>query len=900
MKNKILLGIFAILIGLFAVSCSDDDDYTVAKNALLTDGSVVTGSSDVTATTATMNGTVTGLEEASTSSYTTGFYYGSSEDALTNDVSASSASSFSATLTGQTANTVIYYQAYVTLQGRLTYKGEVKSLVTTDATAVTGDAKDIDYTKATISGSISKYPSGVTSGIVISTSSNVEDVRAGLIISASELSDNFDITKAGLLPNTTYYYATYLNLGSGIIYGEVKSFTTSSHEYNVDDDFVDLGLSVKWAKTNIGAEAESDFGGLFAFGDMNGCNNSIDPADYATADVYKTALDIAYATYDGKATMPTVQEFEELFSCCTKEWTTVDGVQGYKFTGPNGNSIFLPAAGSRTQNTISGEGSEGRYLTGSVNVNDSDYAMSYIFNSGTDAKTTTPVYQALSVRAVSTARNVALDKSLLYKTWEIDMKDDGTSSIFNGPVYFYGVDDSWKSLTNNQPVVGDSWSWEAGSDQTWAFDGATGCRGTMTLYNTDGKDSVTVTKTDKDGMSTTEKGAVTIDTKNMTITSYVDLLTPTNFVDPMVKNKKTSIKILTQSSKSLQLGFYRDSSPATLSVNYISQVEKYGFTAALTCYGDDASGKQNQTDAWSSANVTVPASGVGTYSVTFRTTEPRYNGKVYVLDIKDFAKTYPNAFVRVDAIQADGIDVPFDQNKFFFGDIEGNGNYRIEMANIWGCGKNESMSGLSDTPFHQGGGATTNETALAFNSTFTVTFTVVAIDADLDFSVKQTAVGMAADGSMPGNWGKETPAAITAKLNTDTHKYELENTDAIPLTLTAADCSNVTPANGAVNLVDIVGIRKYFPGFSAALQSVTNDGVDVPFTASKILYGDIEGNGNFRMELYNIWGSGTVDDPAFSGATVVSEKKCVTSLGFNTSSIYKIGSFSNNLYTIPW
>ena len=60
--------------------------------------------------------------------------------------------------------------------------------------------------------------------------------------------------------------------------------------------------------------------------------------------------------------MPTIAEFEELFALCTREWVEVEGVAGYKFTGPNGNSIFMPAAGSRTQGTTTGVGVEGCYL----------------------------------------------------------------------------------------------------------------------------------------------------------------------------------------------------------------------------------------------------------------------------------------------------------------------------------------------------------------------------------------------------------------------------------------------------------------------------------------------------------------------------------------------------------
>ena len=52
---------------------------------------------------------------------------------------------------------------------------------------------------------------------------------------------------------------------------------------------------------------------------------------------------------------------------CEKEWTEQDGVSGYKFTGPNGNSIFLPAAGMRVANDVTTSGTEGYYLTGTVN-----------------------------------------------------------------------------------------------------------------------------------------------------------------------------------------------------------------------------------------------------------------------------------------------------------------------------------------------------------------------------------------------------------------------------------------------------------------------------------------------------------------------------------------------------
>ena len=67
----------ALLMGAaMLTACSDKDDYSANTGTLLTDGSVVTGSSDVTATTATFHGTVTGLENMNPASYSTGFKYG--------------------------------------------------------------------------------------------------------------------------------------------------------------------------------------------------------------------------------------------------------------------------------------------------------------------------------------------------------------------------------------------------------------------------------------------------------------------------------------------------------------------------------------------------------------------------------------------------------------------------------------------------------------------------------------------------------------------------------------------------------------------------------------------------------------------------------------------------------
>lgn len=99
--------------------------------------------------------------------------------------------------------------------------------------------------------------------------------------------------------------------------------------------YTDLGLSVKWASCNIGANISKDNGKLCTFEEA----------------IHNT---------DGK--LPTKEQWEELKNKCRWEWTTQNGVTGYKVTGPNGNYIFFPAAGIRDCNgDVSSVGTRGYY-----------------------------------------------------------------------------------------------------------------------------------------------------------------------------------------------------------------------------------------------------------------------------------------------------------------------------------------------------------------------------------------------------------------------------------------------------------------------------------------------------------------------------------------------------------
>lgn len=863
-------------MGIFMAGCSDDD-YSISNTPLLTDESVTTGSADVTVTSATFHGTVKGLEEQNASAYALGFYYGKSGDNLSEKVAASGSSEFQATVSGMPGD-VVYYQAYVTLQGRVTYKGSVQSAIMTDAKAITGEPKDLTANSVILTGKLEKAPQTATSGIVISGVEGSEKVRAGVRIVAAGINDNYEIKAEGLLPNTTYHYTAYLDLGNGTVYGEDRTFTTAPADFNPDTDLVDLGLSTKWAKYNVGASDEKQLGGLFGFGDMTGFQTSINLEDYASADIYKTDRDVANKVYGSWVTMPTIDEFEELFTECKKEWVedTQNHVAGYKFTGPNGNSIFLPAAGTRTQGNVSGEGLNGYYLSGSINATDNRFAMAYSFDQNSARRTTTPVYQALAIRPVSVAKNVKFDKTKLYNTWEFDLKPDGSHYKFVGPVFFYGKDACWASYTNNQPVVGETTGWDADfASISWAISSADHCQGTMTFYqDEDGNDKVKVHQVQADGSYKDSEGTFTVDEKNKTIIMTIDPLNAVEYIGGITRTDETKIKVMSLSDEALQLGVIRSGDGQLMIYNYVTSDVKNGYVAKLTAWGDGGN--------WDGASTVVSggSKAVGQYTVKLETTEARTNGKVYVLDLEGFAAKYPKALVRIDAIKADGQDLKFDANKFHYGALEPNGNYRIELFNIWGTGT------AQNSPFRASGGpGDAGEPALAFNKTLEVTFTVVSTTSDGTGVYTPTFNAVRGWGEGEAQlWGYNDGSTLKV-VKSDKGQYSLEN-NQFDMTYEGSGFEGGT----IMTFIEFADLYGFFPGTHSTLDEFYLDGKAVSYDKSKVI--DSNENPKYRLELFNCYGA-TKDNCAFG----VKDGDLMRELGFNKSMRAKFTVHS--LFAVP-
>lgn len=157
---------------------------------------------------------------------------------------------------------------------------------------------------------------------------------------------------------------------------------------------VDMGLSVKWATCNLGAETPRGSGDFYAWGetavkaDYSGDTYywSANPTKYTERFILNRQLDAGddavQALLGGSWRMPTFAEMNELVQQCDWQWTTLDGVNGYRVTSrTTGGSIFLPAAGYKEGQEVLFAGSAGRYWTATRHPYHANCAMELFFSS---------------------------------------------------------------------------------------------------------------------------------------------------------------------------------------------------------------------------------------------------------------------------------------------------------------------------------------------------------------------------------------------------------------------------------------------------------------------------------------------------------------------------------------
>ena len=182
--------------------------------------------------------------------------------------------------------------------------------------------------------------------------------------------------------------------------GNGNGKTINGHEY------VDLGLSVKWATCNVGASSPEEYGNYYAWGET-GTKSSYTEDNSKTygksmGDIKgDSRYDAARANWGGSWRLPTKVELEELKKKCTWKWTTQNGKNGYKVTGPNGNSIFLPAAGYRYGSSLGSAGSGGDSWSSTPDGSNADNAYGLYFYGGTHYMSSSGRSYGQSVRPVT-------------------------------------------------------------------------------------------------------------------------------------------------------------------------------------------------------------------------------------------------------------------------------------------------------------------------------------------------------------------------------------------------------------------------------------------------------------------------------------------------------------------
>ena len=287
-----------------------------------------------------------------------------------------------------------------------TYTGPVNlAQVHQEVNVVTGRADNITKDSAELYGYVSPVataPFGekiVTEIYIVLWKAEDESHRKNHSVFYSD-GGTVSFTFIHLEPDTEYCYQLIFEDVDNRIYryGEVNTFKTKGDE---GERWVDLGLSVLWAAYNVGASSPEEYGGYYAWGETSTKSDYTfenykhrERTDYDHEhrgddcwcwhnkfignEISGTSYDVAHVQWGGGARMPTLAEVQELVDNCTFIGGSYNGVRGSYVTGPNGNSIFLPFAGSRSYGDLDTEGISGFFWSGTYHGGSSgDYGHGY-------------------------------------------------------------------------------------------------------------------------------------------------------------------------------------------------------------------------------------------------------------------------------------------------------------------------------------------------------------------------------------------------------------------------------------------------------------------------------------------------------------------------------------------
>ena len=349
---------------------------------------ITTGTpTNVAYTSATVGGNI--LSDGGASITECGICYSTSETPSTEDtkiVSGKGTGNYTINLSNLLDSTTYYVRAYAKNKKGVSY-GENVSFMTKGYKApmvTTSAPTNVSYTSASVGGNVTSDGGATITerGVVYDTSPNPTTSNSKKTSESGVGSFTVDLTN--LSEGVTYYVRAYAINKKGISYGEQARFTTETlNGYQ----YVDLGLSVKWATCNIGANKPEEYGNYFAWGETRS-KSVYNESNYSYNEdpkILPLSADAAHVNWGGAWRMPTIAECRELCEHCTWKWIFQNGIKGYKVTSKsNGNSIFLPAAGYKSSTSIYCVGSRGYYHSSSLKEDDPYLAFYLFMNSDYD------------------------------------------------------------------------------------------------------------------------------------------------------------------------------------------------------------------------------------------------------------------------------------------------------------------------------------------------------------------------------------------------------------------------------------------------------------------------------------------------------------------------------------
>ena len=258
----------------------------------------------------------------------------------------------------------------------------------------------------------------------------------GSTLTIAPRNNQFTFTIDSVTATECAFHGDYIEFGGQDIRGDIRFHMVKSGNNgggngnggdtpdSVPAGWVDLGLisGLLWAECNVGANAPEGAGDFFAWAETAtksdyawstyryGSNwdeitKYCDYPEYGqdgftdTLRVLEPGDDVATLRVGDGARIPTSGEWIELWAETTHESATVNGVPGVRFTGENGNSIFLPSAGYR-RSVLEGDGVYGFYWSSSLDYGYPWRARCFIWGNDRPGESTNDRYYGLSVRAV--------------------------------------------------------------------------------------------------------------------------------------------------------------------------------------------------------------------------------------------------------------------------------------------------------------------------------------------------------------------------------------------------------------------------------------------------------------------------------------------------------------------